>query len=67
MTTFGVGNRPLLLSRIACTGVESKLIDCSYSTPEAVYCSSSQLAGVTCLPGIILITVVLRTESYKPS
>lgn len=50
---FGQGYGPILLSDVACTGVETRLFECPNSGLEAVSCSHSRDAGVVCLPGKI--------------
>ena len=52
---FGVGSGDILLDNVRCTGSESSLLDCTYST--SVYCSlrHNEDAGVRCHGELILI------------
>ena len=45
---FGSGTGPIHLSNIRCTGEESTIMNCSYSSPQASYCYYGDDAGVTC-------------------
>ena len=47
---FGRGTGPILMAYLRCTGLETHLANCSYSTP---YCSHSEDAGVRCLGRVI--------------
>ena len=44
---FGQGSGSILLNSVGCSGSESRLIDCSYSTYTGG-CSHSDDAGVQC-------------------
>ena len=45
---FGRGTGPILLDQVACTGTETRLVNCR-SNPLGVHdCSHSEDAGVTC-------------------
>ena len=46
---FGQGNGPILIRNAACSGMESRLLDCSYSNTTITE-SHSEDAGVRCLP-----------------
>ena len=50
--SFGLGIRPVKFSYFACTGKESKLLDCHYYTTST--CSYSYHAAVIC-QGILLL------------
>ena len=47
---FGQGRIPILLDNVACSGTESRLIDCTYSS-HTLDCDHGEDAGVTCQPG----------------
>ena len=44
---FGQGSGPIWMDNVACTGSESRLIDCPYSTNTSL-CGHYEDAGVTC-------------------
>ena len=44
---FGQGSGPILLDNLACSGSESRLVDCTYDNNTAD-CSHSEDAGVRC-------------------
>lgn len=44
---FGQGSGSILMNNVGCTGSESRLIDCSYSSSTSS-CSHSEDAGVQC-------------------
>ena len=47
---FGQGTGDILLDNVACTGTETRLVDC-HRNPVGVHdCSHSEDAGVTCKP-----------------
>ena len=44
---FGQGIIPILMTNVGCSGTESRLVDCSYSSSTGG-CYHSDDAGVTC-------------------
>ena len=46
---FGQGTGPILISNVACAGIESRLLDCGFSNITTTE-SHSEDAGVRCLP-----------------
>ena len=44
---FGQGIIPILMTYVGCSGTESRLVDCSYSSSTGG-CSHSEDAGVQC-------------------
>ena len=47
---FGQGTGAILLDQVACTGTETRLVNCC-SNPLGIHdCSHSEDAGVTCRP-----------------
>ena len=47
---FGEGVGPIFLDKLACSGTESRLLDCDTRTPHGVHsCDHSQDAGVRCI------------------
>ena len=64
MAEFGEGSGTIYLNDVACTGSESRLMDCTYD-PDTSDCGHHDDAGVRCVPGeIIVYNYILRTESY---
>ena len=59
---FGMGNGPILLSHLYCTGSESSLLDCSRDMYGSLGCSHHEDAGVTC-QGIIGFISTLKLHS----
>ena len=46
---FGQGTGPILLDNVACSGTESTLLQCGYSTPSSTD-THSEDAGARCQP-----------------
>ena len=46
---FGQGSGPILLDDLACTGMETRLIDCTHGGIEVTNCIHSSDAGVRCV------------------
>ena len=44
---YGPGTGPIAVSSVACTGAETRLIDCTSSTPSR--CTHAHDAGVRCM------------------
>ena len=65
--TFGQGEGSILLDDVACTGGESRLIDCSYD-PGTSDCSHGEDAGVVCVSGpvagIMLYQVLIEFSLF---
>ena len=51
-STFGDGKYPIVYSKIACGGWETKLKDCSNEEYPKLNCSRNNVAGVLCGYGI---------------
>ena len=45
---YGPGTGPMAVSSVACTGAETRLVDCTSSTPPS-YCTHAHDAGVWCM------------------
>ena len=53
---FGRGDSVVFLDYVACTGTESRLIDCAAGSSVASYCSLHYYdAGVACIGGFSVI------------
>ena len=70
VSSFGEGSDPIHFRRVACTGIEAILANCSHETNTDV-CQHSEDAGVVC-PGYTGKTTPLNaainyTMSYKLS
>ena len=48
---FGLGDGPIFLDHVSCTGREERLLDCPNSGLEVGSCSHNQDAGVVCVTG----------------
>ena len=57
---FGQGTGPIFRDNVRCSGSETKLISCSYSTPTFSD-DHSKDAGIRCTPGEFEFTVYLLT------
>lgn len=49
---FGEAQLPILLDDVACTGSETRVVDCPYDT-NTTDCSHSQDAGTRCHPSML--------------
>ncbi|XP_038054165.1 deleted in malignant brain tumors 1 protein-like [Patiria miniata] len=47
---YGRGDLPIMMSRVACEGTESRLADCPFVCTNYQQCESSNVAGVFCYP-----------------
>ncbi|XP_038054178.1 scavenger receptor cysteine-rich domain superfamily protein-like [Patiria miniata] len=45
---YGRGDLPIMMSRVACEGTESRLADCPFVSTKYQQCESSNVAGVVC-------------------
>ena len=59
--TFGIGIGQIWLDNVACTGNESRLIDCPANPPGLHNCHHVEDAGVRCIP---LVTAGKLCYSY---
>ena len=59
--TFGQGTGQIWLDDVACTGSESRLIDCPASPLGSHNCQHSEDAGVRCGTGIIMFSMIRCT------
>lgn len=50
--TISAGSGPILLDRVMCTGVETRLWDCVLNGIDNNSCVHSQDAGVRCVAGM---------------
>ena len=53
---FGRGSGPIVMSYVGCNGLETHLVNCTYSRPS--YCSHYEDAGVRC-PGMLTLRKVI--------
>ena len=66
--TFGTGSGPIHITQVGCTGIETRLVNCRYSTDTDGYdyyyyyyqyrCYHYNDAGVRCLRGVNIDSVV---------
>ena len=54
---YGRGTGPIFMSNVRCTGRETGLNQCSYSTSSIRYCTHYRDVGVEC-PGELFSTVL---------
>ena len=55
---FGQGSGTIYLDDVACTGSESRLIDCTYD-PDTSDCNHGEDAGIRCIPSEIVIKLAI--------
>ena len=60
---FGQGSDPILLDRVACTGTESHLANCSHRGIGVHFCSHFEDAGVRCI-GEYKCCTVLHYDAF---
>ena len=58
--TSGGGSGPIYLDDVACTGSENALLACISSPIGTHNCVHSKDAGVRCLPGIHILSFLVR-------
>ena len=61
--TFGQGTGQIWLDNVACTGSETRLIDCPANPLGSHNCAHSEDAGVRCGTGIIFIVFAMMHRS----
>ena len=52
LAQFGEGSGTIQIRNVACTGTETDIRDCTFSTDANIACSHSEDAGVRCLRNI---------------
>ena len=52
LAAFGEGSGTIQIRNVACTGTETDIRDCPFSTDANIACSHSEDAGVRCLRNI---------------
>ena len=57
--TSGGGSGPIYLDEVACTGSENALLACTSSPIGTHNCGHSEDAGVQCLPGIHILSLLV--------
>lgn len=62
---FGEGEGMILLDDVACTGMETDIVQCAHSYWMDTNCLSSEDAGVVCVPGILKMVNVKRITILK--
>lgn len=63
---FGQAQLPILLDDVACTGSESRLVDCFYDN-DTSDCSHTQDSGTRCHPGMFELCIFSWNHTYKSS
>ena len=58
---FGEGTGPIAFTNVACSGIESNLMDCDYSTDLGT-CTHSDDVGASCQEGESVILQVKRVQ-----
>ncbi len=48
---YGPGSGPIVLRNVACTGYESRLLQCEFEDMDLGSCSHNDDAGVECMAG----------------
>ena len=56
---FGQGSGPIFLDDLACTSLETRLIDCTHGGIEVTNCVHSSDAGVRCIAAGNLLAITL--------
>jgi hypothetical protein len=61
---FGQGTGQIWLDNVACTGSETRLIDCPANALGSHNCQHSEDAGVRCRTGIIMFRMMHRYSLF---
>lgn len=59
---YGRGYVSIRMSSVGCTGTETRLVNCYFSTYISYYCDHYDDAGVTCLSAVTNNTVLERSK-----
>ena len=61
------GTGPPVLTNVLCSGVEQRLLECPSTSLDVGSCRNREDAGVTCLPGKLLIIIIITRANRIPS
>ena len=59
VATYGQGSGPILLDDLACTGTETRLVDCPHSGISTHNCAHSEDAGAVCQRECLLYILLI--------